>query len=62
MQAGNQYLHYFIDPSFQEVNWLFVLLFENYAHWTSYKWYFLPTVEIKDYNGVNDGQNVLVGQ
>ena len=36
MQAQNQYLHYLIDPSFQGVNRLFILSFENNAHQTSY--------------------------
>ena len=38
----------------QGVNRLFVLLFENGAHWTSYKWFFLPTVETKDYSAMID--------
>ena len=55
IQARNQYLHYLIDPSFEGVNILFVLLFEDNAHRTSYNWCFLPTVEIKDYNIIIDG-------
>ena len=39
MQEQNQYLDYFIDPSFQEVNTLFVLSFENTTGRTSYKQY-----------------------
>ena len=46
IQTQNQCLYYLIDPSFQEVNRLFVLSSENIAHQTSYKQYFLPTVEI----------------
>ena len=57
MQKQNQYLDYLIDSSFQEVNRLFVLSFGNIAHRTSYKQYFLPTVEIKDYNVMSNGQN-----
>ena len=57
MQKQNQYLDYLIDSSFQEVNRLFVLSFGNVAHRTSYKQYFLPTVEIKDYNVMSNGQN-----
>ena len=48
---------YLIDSSFQGVNRLFVLSFENEAQRTSYKRYYLPTVEIKDYNVMIDGQN-----
>ena len=44
--APNQYLDYLIDPS-QGVNRLFILLFENNAHRTSYKRYYLPIVEKK---------------
>ena len=41
----NQYLDYLIDPSFQGVNRLFVFPFEDGAQRTSYKRYYLPTVE-----------------
>ena len=57
IQLGNQYLDYLIDPSFLAVNRLFGLLFENNLHRTSYKRYFLPTVEIKEYNFSIDGKN-----
>ena len=36
---------------------LSVLLFEGNEHRTSYKQYFLPTVEIKDCNVMTDGKN-----
>ena len=41
------------------MNRLFVLSFENDAHWRSYKQYFLPTVEIKDYSIMIDGKNLF---
>ena len=50
IQARNQFLDYLIDQSFQGVNRPFVLSFENNAHQTIQKRYFVPTVEIKDYN------------
>ena len=50
MQAQNQYLEYLIDHSFQGVNRLFVLPFEDNVHRTSCTRYFFPTVKIKDYN------------
>ena len=59
LQTRNRYLNYLLDPSFQGANRLFVLSFENDAHRRSYKRYFLPTVEIKDYNVMVDGKNVL---
>ena len=43
--------------SFQGVNRPFVLSFENDAYRRSYKRYFLPTVEIEDYNAMIDGKN-----
>ena len=45
-----------MDPSFQGVNGLFVLSFENRAVRESYKRYFTGTVEIKDYNIMIDGK------
>ena len=35
----------------------FVLSFEYNTCWTSYKQYYLPRVEITDYNVMMDGQN-----
>ena len=44
------------DPSFQGVKRLFVLPFENETQRISYKPYYLPTIEIKDYNVTIDRQ------
>ena len=52
-----QYLDYLIDSSFQGVNRLFVLPFENGAQRTSGKRYYIPTREIKNCNVMIDGQN-----
>ena len=49
MVAQNQYLDYLIDPSFQGVNRLSVLSYEDNAVRTGHTGYFLPTPEIKDY-------------
>ena len=38
------------DPSFQGINRLFILSFEDETKETGYKGYYLPTVEIKIYN------------
>ena len=38
---------------------LFILAFEGDAQITSNKRYFLPNVEIKDYNVMIDGKNVF---
>ena len=55
--AQNRYLNYLINPSFQGVNRLFVLSFENKNDRTSHSTYYLPKVEIKDYNVMIDGIN-----
>ena len=46
-----------VEPSFQGVNRLFVLAFENDAQKTSNKRYDLPNVEIKYYNDMIDGKS-----
>ena len=55
--AQNRYLNHLINPSFQRVNRLFVLSFENENGRTSHSTYYLPKVEIKDYNVMIDGKN-----
>ena len=46
----NAVFNYLIELIFQGVNRLFILLFKDNAHRTTYKRFFLPTVETKDYN------------
>ena len=60
--ARNQKLKYLIEPRFQGVNRLFVLTFENDEQTTSNKRYYIPNVEIKDYNVMIDGKNILINQ
>ena len=55
--AQNRYLNHLINPSFQGVNRLFVLSFENEDDRTSHSTYYLPKVEIKDYNVMIDDKN-----
>ena len=55
--AQNPNLNHLVEPSFQGVNRLFVLAFENDNHRTSDERYYLPTVEIKDYNIMINGEN-----
>ena len=55
--AKNRYLNHLINPSFQGVNILFVLSFEKEDDRTSQSTYYLPEVEIKDYNVRIDGKN-----
>ena len=54
-QSKNNNLNYLIDLTFSNVNRLFVLSFENEDDRTSYYKYYLPSVEIKDYNVLIDG-------
>ena len=55
-QIQNQ-INYSIEPSFQGVNRLFILAFENDTQRTSHSDYYLPKVEIKDYNITINGEN-----
>ena len=49
IERQEQYLDYLIDSSFQGVNRLFVLSFENNDYRKAYAGHFLPKIEIKDY-------------
>ena len=53
----NRYLNHLINPSFQGVNILFVLSFENGNDRTLHSTYYLPKTEIKDYNVMIDDKN-----
>ena len=55
--ARNVNLNHLIDPSFQGVNGLFVFVFEDDAQRTNNKRYYIPNVEIKDYNVMIDGKS-----
>ena len=55
--AQNPNLNHLVEPSFRGINRLFVLAFENDNDSTSDDEYYLPTVEIKDYNIVINGEN-----
>ena len=49
-QTVNNNLNYLIDPTFTKVNRLFVLAFENEEHRSSFSDYYVPKIEIKDFN------------
>ena len=53
----NSNLNYLVDPKFTEVNRLHVLSFENKDDRTSFSKYYIPTVDIKDYDVVINGKN-----
>ena len=55
--AQNPNLNHLVELSFQGVSRLFVLAFENDDDRTSDDQYYLPTVEIKDYNIMINGEN-----
>ena len=54
--ARNANLNHLIEPSFQGVNRLFVLAFEDDAQRISNKRYYIPNVEIKYYNVMTDAK------
>ena len=57
--SQNPNLNHLIEPSFQGINRLFVLAFENDTQRTSSKGYYLPNVEIKNYNVMMNGEKIF---
>ena len=55
-QNKNNNLHYLTDPTFTNVNRLFVLSFENENDRTSFSKYYIPKVERKYFNVLIDGK------
>ena len=55
--AQNANLNHLTGPSFQGIDRLFVLAFENDDYRTNNKRHYIPNVEIKDYNVMIDGKN-----
>ena len=55
--AQNPNLNHLFEQSFQGVNRLFVLAFEDDAQRTTHDDYYPPNVEIKDYNIMINGEN-----
>ena len=53
----NPNLNHLIEPSFQGINGLFIVAYEDDTQRTSAKRYYLPNVEIKDYNVMINGEN-----
>ena len=56
-QTATNNLNFLIDPTFNNVNRLFVLAFPNEEDRRSFSKYYTPTVEIKDYNVIIDGES-----
>ena len=62
IQPQNNNLNYLIDPTFTNVNRLFVLSFSrnnNTDNRDSFSDYYVPNVEIKDFNVLTDGKGLL---
>ena len=55
-QEQNRYFQYLINPNFQRVNRIFVLLFENRTDRKVNTKYYIPKVETKYYNVIIDGK------
>ena len=55
-QIKNNNFNYLIDPTFTNVNGLFVLSFKNEDDKTSFSEYYVPKVEIKYFNVLTDGK------
>ena len=60
--AENPNLNHLVQRSFQGVNRIFVLAFENDAKITSNKRYYLPNAEKRIYNVMIDGKCFLINQ
>ena len=56
-QTKTNHLNNLIDATFSEVNRLLVLSFENEEDRTSFSKYYVPKVEIKDFNVLIDGKS-----
>ena len=56
-QTKNNNINYLIDATFTIVNRLFVLSFENENNRTSFSKYYVPNVQIKDFNVLIDGKS-----
>ena len=55
-QTATNNLNFLIVPTFNNINSLFVLAFPNEEDRRSFSKYYTPTVEIKDYNVIIDGE------
>ena len=56
-QTKTNHINHLIDPTFIKANRLFVLLLQNEEDRTSFSKYYVPKVEIKDFNLLIDGKS-----
>ena len=62
IQPQNNNLNYLIDPTFTNVNKLFVLSFprsDTHDYRNSFSHYYIPDAKIKDFNFLIDGKNIF---
>ena len=52
-------LNFLIDPTFVNINRLFVLSFARTATGDSFSHYYVPSIEIKDFNVLIDGKGIF---
>ena len=55
-QTATNNLNFLTDPTFNNVNRLFVLAFPDEKNRRLFSKYYTPTVEVKDYNVIIDGE------
>ena len=55
-QTKNNNLNYLTDPTFTKVHMLFVVCYQNEDDRTSFSKYYVPKIEIKDFNVLIDGK------
>ena len=60
--ASNQCSDFLIDPSFQRVDRLFALRFNDIGNRKGHSRYHLPTAKVEDYNVIIDGKTFLINQ
>ena len=60
--AQNPNLNHLVEPNFQGINRLSVLAYDNDARRTRNDRYYLPNVEIRDYNIIINGEKFLINQ
>ena len=59
-QTGTNHLNYLINPTFTKFNRLLALSFENEEDRTFFSKYYIPKVEIKDFNVLIDGKIMIL--
>ena len=58
-KVRNPYLDYLVDPSFQRINKLFALSFEDNANKSRHTGYFLAKVKLEDDKVIIDGISIF---